>query len=321
MLKSDILYYSRQETLGGLDPWFESLLDNLIDKDIYPNVNTLQETGIKLEKELKDYSKQFNIDTVIIGLSGGVDSALTASLFKSAGWNVKPFLLPIRQNPQETQRAEQTAKALALDYSIIDLTKTYEKLIKDVKTFDDGIIDDPIRSGNLRVRLRMMTLYNLASKYKGLVASTDNFSELAAGFWTLHGDVGDLAPIQSLCKSWEVPKLAEYYQVPENTVMATPTDGLGISAGDEDQFGFSYLELDLILLTLCSGIQPYTLENIYNTLNVPGHLQLKVNTILKRIRNSVYKRNNPCNILHPYQKQRFSGLSNLDRCLIKNNIK
>lgn len=316
MLKSDILYYSRQDSLGNLDPYFEKLLDDLIDREIYPNVNVLQQTGTEIEKELQNYKKLHNLDTVVIGLSGGVDSALTAAIFKNAGWNVKPVLLPIHQNPVETERALQTAKTLGLESEVIDLTHTFDRLIRDVKAYDKNIEKDRIRSGNIRVRLRMMTLYNLASKYRGLVASTDNFSELAAGFWTLHGDVGDLAPIQSLCKSWEVPKLAEYYGIPDNTVMAKPTDGLGISAGDEDQFGFSYLEFDLILLTLCSGLHPYTLANITSQLAIPKHLEPKVNAILKRIKNSVYKRTNPCNIKHPYQTTRFSGLADLDNCLL-----
>jgi len=321
MLKSDVLYYSRQDSLGNLDPYFEKLLDDLIDKEIYPNVNVLQQTGTEIEKELQNYRKLHTLDTAVIGLSGGVDSALTAAIFKNAGWNVKPVLLPIHQNPVETERALQTAKALGLESEVIDLTHTFDRILKDVKTYDTNIDKDRIRSGNIRVRLRMMTLYNLASKYRGLVASTDNFSELAAGFWTLHGDVGDLAPIQSLCKSWEVPKLAEYYGVPNNTVMAKPTDGLGISAGDEDQFGFSYLELDLVLLTLCSGLQPYTFENIFYNLNVPAHLESKVHAILKRIKNSAFKRNNPCNIKHPYQTNRFSGLGDLDSCLINSTLK
>jgi hypothetical protein len=62
MLKSDILYYSRQENMGGLDPWFESLLDNLIDQEIYPNHNVLQEIGVKLEHELKTYKNLHNIN-------------------------------------------------------------------------------------------------------------------------------------------------------------------------------------------------------------------------------------------------------------------
>ena len=108
------------------------------------------------------------------------------------------------------------------------------------------------RQGNIRARLRMITLYNLAHKVAGCVGSTDNFSELAAGFWTLHGDVGDIAPIQSLNKSWEVPMLAKMLDVPQATVEAVPTDGLGISNSDADQLGMSYLEFDIALFELLS---------------------------------------------------------------------
>jgi nicotinamide-nucleotide amidase len=146
---------------------------------------------------------------------------------------------------------------------------------------------------------------------RGLVASTDNFSELAAGFWTLHGDVGDLAPIQSLIKSWEVPKLAEVYGVPTSTVFATPTDGLGFSNSDEDQFGFSYLEFDIVLLKLCQTSVTGRKEML-EYLNVPDSDADKVNRILDRIKGSTFKRSNPYNLSHPLQTNRYSGLTNID---------
>lgn len=318
MSKEDILYYSRQDVIGPLDPWFEHKVDDLVDRHIFPNFNEIQDTGFKLEQELKNYKKTYNIKTAIVGLSGGVDSALTAAMFKNAGWDVHAVLLPIHQNPEETKRALETADALKIKHIQIDLTKTFDKLIKDFKEFDDDIQDkkNKIRSGNLRVRLRMMTLYNLASKYHGLVASTDNFSELAAGFWTLHGDVGDLAPIQSLSKSWEVPRLADNCGIPRSTVFATPTDGLGISKGDEDQFGFSYLEFDSVLLTLCHSGQTFKdLSDIHQYLNTEDRLYDKVNTILARIKNSTFKRQNPCNLKHPALVDRYEGLFALDNCL------
>jgi len=318
MSKENILYYSRQETIAPLSSWFGNLLDQCIDQGLYPDQNTLEDTATKLERELKNYSKKFNIRNVVIGMSGGVDSALTAALFKAAKWNVQAYTLPILQNPGETERALETAETLKVPIQTIDLTDTYRNLVKDFKQFDDDIHlkTSKIRSANLRVRLRMMTLYNMASKLGGLVASTDNFSELAAGFWTLHGDVGDLAPIQSLSKSWEVPKTAEIYSVPESTVMAKPTDGLGISNGDEDQFGFSYLEFDLVLLSLCHSSQSFSnLTDIIEYLKPDSSDQVKVAAILNRISNSVFKRNNPCNLIHPLFNERFSGLQQVDKIL------
>jgi nicotinamide-nucleotide amidase len=317
-LKQEILRYSRQETIAPLSNWFESKLEELIDGNVYTDVNTLEDTGKKLVSGLISYAKKYNIHSVALGMSGGVDSALTAALFKAAGWSVTGVTMPIHQKKEETDRGIEACKVLRLDHMHIDLTGQFEDLLASVRDYDNKI-DNPensIRRGNLRVRSRMITLYNIASMNRGLVGSTDNFSELAAGFWTLHGDVGDLAPIQSLNKSWEVPKLAEIYGVPASTVFATPTDGLGISAGDEDQFGFSYLEFDIVLMMLCSCATKLDNRNlIIEYLNVPDSELEKVNRILDRIKGSAFKRQNPYNLDHPHQNFRYSGLKSIDSSL------
>jgi len=313
-LKQEILRYSRQENIGPLTNWFESSLEQLIDEQVYTDLNQLEDTGKKLISGLISYGKKYNIHNAVVGMSGGVDSALTAALFKTAGWSVTGVTMPIHQKKEETDRGIEACKSLRLDHMHIDLTEQFENLLASVRDYD-LTIDEPqnsIRRGNLRVRSRMITLYNIASMNRGLVGSTDNFSELAAGFWTLHGDVGDLAPIQSLNKSWEVPKLAELYGVPESTVFATPTDGLGISNGDEDQFGFSYLEFDIVLLKLCQLERTVNRNSLIEYLEVPASDQAKVNKILDRIKSSSFKRRNPYNLEHPQQKNIYLGLSNLD---------
>lgn len=313
-LKQEILRYSRQETIAPLSNWFESKLEELIDSNVYTDVNTLEDTGKKLVSGLISYAKKYNIHSVALGMSGGVDSALTAALFKAAGWSVTGVTMPIHQKKEETDRGIEACKALRLDHMHIDLTSQFEDLLASVRDYDNKI-DNPensIRRGNLRVRSRMITLYNIASMNRGLVGSTDNFSELAAGFWTLHGDVGDLAPIQSLNKSWEVPKLAEIYDVPASTVFATPTDGLGISNGDEDQFGFSYLEFDIVLMMLCNANNLDHRNSIIEYLNVPNSDLEKVNRILDRIKSSAFKRQNPYNLEHPHQHFRYGGLKSID---------
>lgn len=314
-LKQDILKYSRQENLYSLSDWFDSSLSDLIEDGTYSDQNGLDETGRKLVSGLIAYANRYKISTAVIGMSGGVDSALTAALFKSAGWRVIGVTMPIHQREEETERGIVTCKSLGIQHKHIDLTKSYDTLLKSVAAHDPEINDkeNSIRRGNLRVRLRMMTLYNQASLHRGLVGSTDNFSELATGFWTLHGDVGDVAPIQSLLKSWEVPKLAEMYGVPEETVFATPTDGLGISNGDEDQFGFSYLELDILLMKLCSLLSiGMEYQSALNVLNVSSSDAEKVNKILSRISSSKFKRQNPYNLEHPIQRYRYTGLKQLD---------
>jgi len=313
-LKQEILRYSRQENMTPLSPWFEAQLDKLIDNNVYSDTNTLEDTGQKIVSGLIAYASKYNIHTVALGMSGGVDSALTAALFKAAGWRVVGVTMPIHQNPEETDRGLEACKALGLNHVHVDLTQTYDNLKTAVKEYDAKIDDAEhvLRRGNLRVRLRMMTVYNIASSEKGLVGSTDNFSELAAGFWTLHGDVGDLAPIQSLLKSWEVPKLAEMYGVPASTVFAKPTDGLGISDGDEAQFGFSYLQFDIILMLLCMANLEGSRTDILAALEVPASELDTVNRILDRIKGSSFKRQNPYNLPHPQHAWRYPGLANTD---------
>lgn len=313
MLKDQILKYSRQQNLSPLSPWFDGALDTLIDRQVYVTESQLESMTTQLIHGLWDYRKKYSVDTAVIGMSGGVDSALTAALFNCAGWRVIGVTLPIHQNVEETDRGIEACRALGIEHRHIDLTETFERLLSSVRLYDATIdnTESAIRRGNLRVRSRMITLYNLASMEKGLVASTDNFSELAAGFWTLHGDVGDLAPIQSLNKSWEVPKMAEFLRVPGNTVFATPTDGLGISNGDEDQFGFSYLEFDLVLLSMVADA-----DFRFQGLDV-AELDT-VNRIISRIKNSSFKRKNPYNLEHPMQTNRFTGLTNIDNLLWAN---
>lgn len=316
-VKEEILRYSRQEHIGPLSPWFDSQLEQLVDQGVYADLNTLEETGRKLVNGLVGYKKKYNIDRVVVGMSGGVDSALTAAMFKAAGWQVTGVTMPIHQKKEETDRGIEACKQLKISHQHIDLTTQYEDLLASVRDWDLKI-DEPanaIRRGNLRVRSRMITLYNMASMERGLVGSTDNFSELAAGFWTLHGDVGDLAPIQQLNKSWEVPKLAELYGVPASTVFATPTDGLGISNGDEDQFGFSYLEFDIVLLKLCQWCRFSSRAELIEYLDVPAEDLARVNRILDRIKNSTFKRSNPHNLQHPFDTVRNVGLQTLDQSL------
>jgi nicotinamide-nucleotide amidase len=145
----------------------------------------------------------------------------------------------------------------------------------------------------------MVTLYNLASARGGMVASTDNLSELGAGFWTLHGDVGDFSPIQALLKSWEVPSLAQLNGVPESTVRATPTDGLGIAAGDEAQLGCSYLEWDLLVYALGNG------------LDIPaGEARVRA-AVMSRMKATWFKRRNPLRVPHPLE-DRYAMIDGID---------
>ena len=303
----EILDMSRQNNIGELSPWFTQRLQALIDSGEYTGASGVELLVKDTRHDLRLYREQTGRSNVVLGMSGGVDSALTAALFKEAGWTVIGVTMPIHQNQIETDRGFRACEALGINQLHLDLSDMYDAMVRTQFEHDGGIYHDNkparIRCGNIRARLRMITLYNLAQANHGLVASTDNFTELAAGFWTLHGDVGDLSPIQSYTKSWEVPMAAKLLGVPEETWRATPTDGLGIDDGDEAQLGASYLEWDIMLLSLNSlGDNPVFGEDRAATV---------YNAETERIKLTWFKRMNPVNIPHSFI-DRYGYLENID---------
>ena len=298
-----------------VDDWFLQRLERYIDSGVYPNKPTLSTITDTIVDNLSAYKDKHGISDVAIGMSGGVDSALTAALFKQAGWTVHGATLPIHQKVDETNRGQENIDALRLEGYNFDLSDNFDSMQKFLGEYD-STYRGLQRQGNIRARLRMLTLYNLAHKVGGCVGSTDNFSELAAGFWTLHGDVGDVAPIQSLSKSWEVPAIAQMLGVPQATVNAVPTDGLGISNSDSDQLGMSYLEFDILLFDILSlpNISRETIQDYINTLQ-NEEIQNKAGLVLSRVASTGFKRANPFNLDHPLFADRFDNLEILDRSL------
>ncbi|MBO9428016.1 NAD(+) synthase [Sulfitobacter sp. R18_1] len=324
-LRNDILDLSRQDNLGELTPWFSCTLDNYVQQGRYMNIDGLDQLGNAIIEDLTCYRRDNRIETVTLGMSGGVDSALTAALFKAAGWRVIGYTLPILQDPAETERGVEACNALGIEHFHIDLTHQYETMLVALSGHDQRPAESTkeasnIQRGNIRARLRMTTLYDQAHRYGGLVASTDNYSELAAGFWTLHGDVGDLAPIQSLLKSWEVPALSRAVGVPESTWRATPTDGLGISDGDEAQLGATYLQWDLMLLRLteAAGNLPDggSKDSLAQALEVDADPKARevFEAVTSRMGRTWFKRAGTICLPHSVEP-RFADLQELDRLL------
>ncbi len=325
-LREAVLDLSRQAARGPLSPWLDERLDAQIASGVFLPEAALEQVAERLTGELSDYRAQAGVGTAVLGMSGGVDSALTAALLKRAGWRVVGLTLPIEQNPDETERGFEACEALGLEHLHLDLTAQYREMVAGLGALDPAVAEGDAeghrtRRGNVRARLRMITLYDQAHRLGGLVTSTDNFSELAAGFWTLHGDVGDLAPVQSLLKSWEVPWMARHLGVPERIWRAKPTDGLGIGAGDEAQIGATYLEFDILVAAIIEALmrEPALDESdLADALAIGSddHARAALRNTLQRLRGTWYKRVSPIQLDHPLV-ERFSVLDVLDARLFR----
>jgi NAD+ synthase len=199
---------------------------------------------------LKTYAEAANVKGFVIGISGGIDSALTSTLCAQTGMTTLCVEMPIHQAQSHVNRAQEHIAQLKKRFANVidtkvDLTPVFESFKNEIPiTSDEAKVN--ISLANTRARLRMTTLYYLAGINSLLVAGTGNkVEDFGVGFYTKYGDGGvDLSPIADLLKS-EVRQLASYLNVPESILNATPTDGLfGDNRSDEDQLGASYEELE-----------------------------------------------------------------------------
>ena len=199
---------------------------------------------------LKNYLKNSNSNGFVVGVSGGIDSAVTSTLCAATGFPVLCVEMPIHQGKNQISRAKEHIAHLKEQFEHVtsievNLTDTFESFIKEVPRVDVSNIVN-ISLANTRARLRMSTLYYFAGLYGYLVAGTGNkVEDFGVGFFTKYGDGGvDLSPIADLLKS-EVYEIAAFLKVPKSIQVAKPTDGLfGDSRTDEDQIGASYDELE-----------------------------------------------------------------------------
>nr|DAK03462.1 MAG TPA: hypothetical protein [Bacteriophage sp.] len=221
-----------------------------------------------LVSETKKYLLDNNLKAMILGISGGIDSTVTAAIcYEVSKQTSIPLIgrsLPIKNKNDEFNTSKLAGEAFCNDFKVVNLIDSYN-IMRETTCDNEDYHDTPISRGNIQARLRMIYLYNLASIHNGLVMSTDNQTEYQLGFWTIHGDIGDFDPLQDLWKT-EVYGLASYISTYyrtlstgddeylkkaiaiQHSITLTPTDGLGISNSDLDQIGAkSYAEVDAIL--------------------------------------------------------------------------
>ena len=198
---------------------------------------------------IDNYLNKSKMKGFVVGVSGGVDSALTSTLCAETKRNVLCVEMPINQEKDQVSRSKKHNEWLKKKYSNvssinISLDNTFDSFIESIPEVKSS--EDDLSLANTRSRLRMVALYYFSSLKKYLVVGTGNkVEDFGIGFYTKYGDGGvDISPIADLLKS-DVYNLAKFYNIINEIIEATPTDGLwDDNRNDEDQIGASYEELE-----------------------------------------------------------------------------
>ncbi|OGC43250.1 NAD(+) synthase [candidate division WOR-3 bacterium RBG_13_43_14] len=208
----------------------------------------MSESKIELiVKWLKEQISTSGTAGYVLGLSGGVDSAVCAGLIRKATSNALALILPIESDPADITDAQSVASVFNLKYEYIDLTQIYDNLIK--------ILPDSNRvvQGNLKARLRMILLYYYANINNLLVCGTGNKTELLLGYFTKYGDgASDVLPLGDLYK-YQVREIAGEMGIPERIIKKIPSAGLWLGQTDEAEIGYNYAEIDKTLDQIAQG--------------------------------------------------------------------
>lgn len=202
---------------------------------------------VDIQNWIEDYVKNAKADNIVVGLSGGIDSSVTAALCTNALGKERMIGLglPCSSISKDLEDAKLIAKQLEIGFEVLDLTSVYDMFLDIV---DSKTRKDKIAIANLKPRLRMMALYFIGqSSGNSLVAGTSNRAELAIGYFTKYGDgAADFEPIASLYKQ-EVRKIARILNIPQRIISKAPSAGLWPGQTDEGEIGLSYDVIDEIL--------------------------------------------------------------------------
>lgn len=203
--------------------------------------------AVDIQNWIKNYVMSANAEGVLVGLSGGIDSAVTAALCSNAlgKENIIGLGLPCESVSQDLEDAKLIAKILGINFKIIDLTSVYNKFLEVMEPI---VKTNKMASANLKSRLRMTTLYFQGqSRGNYLIAGTGNRAELAIGYFTKYGDGGvDFEPLGMLYKK-EVRGIARILKIPEKIILKPPSPGLWVGQTDEGEIGLLYDTIDEIL--------------------------------------------------------------------------
>ncbi len=196
-----------------------------------------------LELYIKQFLKQNQIKNVVLGISGGIDSALALTILKRV---LKPeqifvYFIDIESNQQDYDDAKLICNHLNIKLNYIKLVKIYKQFVKKLN------IKNLTMQANIKSRLRMITLYNQAFEHQAIVIGTTNFNELYLGYFTKFGDgAADLYILTGLIKE-EIIAISQYLKLPNSIINKKPTSGLIPGVSDEDEIEVSYQKMNQFL--------------------------------------------------------------------------
>ena len=211
-----------------------------------------------IDKWIKDYYYMHGIQSLVVGVSGGIDSAVVSTLCAKTGLPTYVVRMPLDSSHQNTRLSDLHAQQLAEKYDNVtnvqvELSSVYDSLLHSINWWSEAqqfdkkeFTSDQLANANTKSRIRMVTLYQIAGAKKGIVVGTGNkVEDYGVGFYTKYGDGGvDIAPIADLYKT-EVRELGRHMGVSTEIINAPPTDGLWDDGRtDEDQIGVTYEQLE-----------------------------------------------------------------------------
>jgi NAD+ synthase len=204
----------------------------------------------KLAGWIKDKVEAAGCKGAVLGLSGGVDSAVVAALCSQAlPKNTLGLIMPCHSNAKDKKHAEMVAEKFSIPTKTVILDDIYDTYLKILPDFKPEASLTQLARANLKARLRMITLYYTANQLKYMVVGSGNRSELTVGYFTKHGDAGvDILPLGNLVKK-EVRELARFLKIPQEIIDKAPSAGLWEGQTDEGEMGFTYEALDSYILT------------------------------------------------------------------------